>query len=175
VVAIDLATTNVKWRRALPETPVGIAMSDGGLVIASAKHLYEADPTGVRSWRTNAAAATAITASDDGSVVLIAEGSLLEAATIDGRQTRKIALGAHGKAIAVAAMPRPSSLVGVTAGAASPVPAADPPATDTLPVANLLPKFSVIGWIGGAVSFVLVFFGTYVWLTRRRAHRRPAQ
>lgn len=164
LVAFSLETGKETWRRALPESPVAVAATAGGPVVASAKRLWKVDATASRTWRDLAAAATSATASDDGQVIVVGEGTRLEGIRIDGTRNRTIPLGSLGAARAVAAIPRPSSLLG--SGVAAPSGTAA--AAGSLPPTNTLG--TVVEWAGsGPVPpglVVLVLAGILIAVAR---------
>ena len=160
LVAIDLQTGHPRWARHLSADPVAVASVQDGAVVASAHQLWRVTASGAHLWQSVSGTFTAIAASDDGGVLLALEGTTLGAWTVDGTRAVRVSLGSDGPGLALAAMPRPSSLL---APATPGVPAGGATRAGPLPATNVVDEAIAVvraiplpADVAGAVAVLLV-------------------
>lgn len=108
VVAVDLETATPLWRRQLSVVPVGVAAYGDAAIVASDSGLWEVSSSSARE-AAPLAAATAVTVSDDGAVILVLDRHGVTAMDLAAGTARDVAVAANPDALAAA--PRPSSLL----------------------------------------------------------------
>jgi DNA-binding beta-propeller fold protein YncE len=160
----DLAT---EWSVDLPAAPDAVVALGDGIVAASGRTLWWVDRSGARTWRTLAAPATALAASDDGGVLYVATGSAVEAITADGTRSVRIAVDLAPGPGVLAPVPRPASLL-AGGGSAAPGSGRAPATSTTVPADR--PKPDVGLGIGVAL---LVLIGSLA-IARRAVAGRPS-
>lgn len=175
IVALDLATGRQHWARSLSDDPVGVASTRSGVVVASAHRIWRVSSTSTHAWQTTTGTFLALTASDDGQVVLALEASTLDAWTSDGTRSARVPLSPDAPAVTLAAIPRPSSLLTpTTADSNSPAPHTGPlPATDVLERAITgVPGSPPFGELVAAVALaILAATALAVWSGRTEGRR----
>jgi hypothetical protein len=119
----SLADLKVVSQVDLPGSPVAVAPMNDAVVVAGTQELWSVSGTKVSSWATPAQAVTAAAASDDGTVAIVGESTMIEAFGADGTRKARLKLESTLAPTAIAPIPGPSSVAGNGASTASPTPA----------------------------------------------------
>jgi hypothetical protein len=122
LLRVRLSDLKVLATTKLPDAPASVASMAGSVVVAGKHAMWRVTGTTVASFGTPAQAIVSIVATDDGSVLIAAETTMIEAFSKEGASERQIKLDSTQAPLGLAPIPAPSSLA--PAGAASPDPAA---------------------------------------------------
>jgi DNA-binding beta-propeller fold protein YncE len=186
VVRVDLSSLVATWTVSLPGKPVGVAAMASTAVVGGGTSLWAVDGKTARTFATPRQAAVALTASDEGSVLHVAEAGGIEVFDGNGTLQRTLELLNDRAPVAMAAVPSGSSLfLGLGGSAASPSAASSvpvtaalttplPPATSTVTdtVWSLASYPPVQGAATVAVGILFVCWLFIRWYDRRAARLR---
>ena len=188
VLLIDLTSLATTWTVSLAEAPVAVAAMASTIVVGDGTSLWSVDGKTSKELATTSKTILALTPSDEGSFIHVAESSGIEVFDESGKLQRTLALSGDQSPVAMAAVPRGSSLfLGQGAGnspsahassnAVLPTPTlttAKPPTTSTIiddagRVASSAP-FQSMMLIALAILFLCWLF--IRWYDRREIGRR---
>jgi hypothetical protein len=136
LVRVDLTSLVSTWTVKLSAAPVALASMASAAIVSSGSELWKVDGKTAAKFVTARQAVVALTASDEGAYVHAAEATGIEVFDAKGAMQRTIELSATRTPLAMASVPRGSSLYlgqGST-GSASPVPNGQMPGALTTPV-----------------------------------------
>jgi hypothetical protein len=136
LVRVDLTSLVSTWTVALSAAPVALAPTASAAIVSSGTDLWKVDGKTAVKFATARQAVIALTASDEGAYVHAAEATGIEAFDAKGAMQRTVELTATRSPLAMASVPRGSSLyLGLgSKGSASPVPNGQMPGAITTPV-----------------------------------------
>jgi len=140
VLRVDLTSLATTWTVDLPATPVAVAALASTIVAGGGTSLWAIDGQTATPFATTAQPIEALTPSDEGSVIHVAEASNVEVFDEAGKLQRTIALSGDQAPVAMAAVPRGSSLYLGHGAGASPSASPGQAATVTTPAPLLTPK-----------------------------------
>jgi hypothetical protein len=145
LLLVDLTSLATTWTVALAAAPVAVAPMASTIVVAAGTSLYKVDGKTAAAFATAKQTVLVMTPSDEGSVVHVAESSNIEVFDSAGKMQRTLNLSGDKAPVAMAAVPRGSSLflgqgagaspsAGVAAPISTPAPFAtvEPPTTSTI-------------------------------------------
>jgi DNA-binding beta-propeller fold protein YncE len=136
VIRVDLTSLVSTWTVSLSAAPVALAPMASAAIVSSGTDLWKVDGKTAAKFATARQAVIALTASDEGAYVHAAEATGIEVFDAKGAMQRTIELSATRTPVAMASVPRGSSLYlgqGPT-GSASPAPGGPMPGALTTPV-----------------------------------------
>jgi DNA-binding beta-propeller fold protein YncE len=110
LLLVDLTSLATTWTVALPATPVAVVAMASTVVVGSGTTLLKVDGQSATSFATTKQAVEVLTASDEGSVVHVAEASGIEVFDSAGVLKRTLDLSGGQAPVAMAGVPRGSSL-----------------------------------------------------------------
>jgi len=179
LLRVDLTSMATTWTVSLSATPVAVAATSTNAVVAGGTTLWAIDGKTATTLSTSRQAVLALSVSDDGTVIHVAESTGIEVFDTKGKLQRTLELKDDRAPIAMAAVPSGSSLyLGEGAPGATPNPSATtaaalatakPPTTSTIvDTAKSLAASPPVQ--GGATVFVAVLF--CCWLLIRLHDRR---
>ena len=183
LIRVDLTSLIATWTVKLPGAPVAVAPLATTVVVGGGTSLWKVDGKTATPFATTRQSALALVASDEGSVLHVAEATGVEVFDSSGKLQRTLELSDFRAPVAMAAVPTGSSLfLGLgagsssTAGPAGTMPGAiatpQPPATSTV----VDTARDVVGYLpfqGAAMVAVGVLF--LCWLFIRWYDRRAAR
>ncbi len=188
LVRVDLTTLLATWTVKLPGTPNAVAALSTAAIVAGDADLWQVSATQAVTWAKPRGAVVAMSASDEGSFLHVAESGAVEVFDASGNLQRTLELGADRDPVALAAVPAGSSLYLGDAGQHSPAAAAatpnlgtpgalvtqKPPPTGTfVDTANDVIGYPPIqGAAAVAVAILLCYWFAVRWYDRqvRRSH-----
>lgn len=142
LIRIDLTALSVTWTVKLTGTPAAVVALASKVVVASDSNLWLVDGKSASKFAKTRQTALALTASDEGSFLHVAEASGIEVLDTTGKLQRTLELSGERAPVAMAAVPRGSSLflgqgqAAPSATAAGQMPGvlatAEPPTTSTI-------------------------------------------
>lgn len=183
LIRVDLTSLVATWTVKLPGSPASVAPMALGAVVGGGTSLWKVDGTIATPFATTRQPALVLTASDEGSVLHVAEAAGIEVFNSTGKLQRTLELQSDRAPVAMAAVPRGSSLfLGLGAGAspsagaaatAAPLATAEPPTTGTVfgaafQIANYPP---VQGAATVAVAILILCWLFIRWYDRRQLRR----
>jgi DNA-binding beta-propeller fold protein YncE len=183
---VDLTSLATIWTVALSGTPDAVAAMSSAIVVGAGKNLWKVDGKSAVAFATTREQILAMTPSDEGSVIHVAEDSGIEVFDSAGKLQRTLELKGERAPVWMAAVNRGSSLfVGMGGASASPsskatMPPAsvigtpDPPTTSTIvdtatQIAGSAP-FQSAAVVGLAILFLCWLF--IRWYDRRALRPR---
>ncbi len=183
LIHVDLTSLVATWTVKLPGAPVAVAPLASTVVVGGGTSLWKVDGKTATPFATTRQAALALAASDEGSVLHVAEAAGVEVFDSGGKLQRTLELSDSRAPVAMAAVPTGSSLfLGLGAGSSSSAGPAgttpgaietpQPPATSTV----VDTARDVVGYPpfqGAALVAVGVLF--LCWLFIRWYDRRAAR
>ena len=180
LVRIDLTTLTVSWTITLPGIPTSVVALADSAVVAGGTNLWSVTASGATKFATAHDKVVAMSASDEGRFVHVAEPTAIEVFDAGGTLQRTLDLGADRTPVALAAVPAGSSLYMGSGSKPSPKAAASigtpgalatqkPPPTGTF----VDTATNVIGYppVQGALTVAVVILAVY-WLGLRWYDRR---
>ncbi|HEX7490376.1 MAG TPA: hypothetical protein VF337_01590 [Candidatus Limnocylindrales bacterium] len=184
IVRVDLTSLVSTWTVGLSATPVALTATASAAIVSSGADLWKVDGKTAAKFATARQAVTALTASDEGAYVHAAEATGIEVFDSKGAVQRTIEMSATQTPLAMASVPRGSSLylgLGVTKSA-SPGPGGQMPGALTTPVPPSTSTVTdtardIIGYPPvqeGALVAVAILFACWVfikWYDKRAAKR----
>jgi len=182
IVRVDLTSLANTWTVALSAVPTGVASLTDTDVVASGSNLLKVDGKTAVAFATTREPAIFLTPSDEGSVLHVAESTGVEVFDAKGSLQRTLELKDDRAAVAMAAVPRGSSLflgqgataTAVPSGATAPALATQQPPTTSAIVATAA---SIVGsppvqGAGVVAAMILVACWFVIRWYDRRATRR---
>ena len=127
LLRVDLTTLTVTWTVNLPGTPTAVAAMATSAVVAGDTDLWQVTSTKATSMARTRAGVVALSASDEGTVLHVAESGAVEVFDAKGKLQRTLELGANRDPLALAAVPAGSSLYLGAGSPATPGPAVGTP------------------------------------------------
>jgi hypothetical protein len=188
LLRVDLTSMATTWTVQLDATPVAVAATSTGAVVAGGTQLWSVDGKTATAMATARQAVLAVNVSDDGTVIHVAEATGIEVFDVKGNLQRTLELKDDRAPIAMAAVPSGSSLylgeggAGATAKAtatarSSAAPAlatAEPPTTST--IVDTAKSFAAQTPVqGAAIVFAAVLLCCWLlirWSDRRKTRAR---
>jgi DNA-binding beta-propeller fold protein YncE len=183
VIRVDLTSLASTWTVALSAAPTAVASMTATAIVASGTNLLKVDEKTATAFATTREPAILLTPSDEGSVLHVAESTGVEVFDSKGSLQRTLELKDDQAAVAMAAVPRGSSLfLGEGAAGATPNPSATtapalatpgPPTTSTIVEAAK----SIVGsppLQGATTVFVAVLFCCWLvirWYDHRKLRK----
>jgi DNA-binding beta-propeller fold protein YncE len=110
LIRIDLTSLAVSWTVKLTGTPAGVAALASNAVVAGDSNLWLVNGKTASAFATTRQTALALTTSDEGSFLHVAEASAVEVFDTGGKLQRTLELPGERAPVAMAAVPRGSSL-----------------------------------------------------------------
>lgn len=184
VLLVNLTSLATTWTVTLPATPVAVAVTASSAIAGGGSVLWKVDGKAATQLATTKQPVGALVASDEGSVIHVAEASGIEVFDTAGKLQRTIDLSGEQAPVAMAAVPRGSSLYlgnGVTASATPGAAAVatlrvlgtpKPPTTSTVVDAATQIAGSTPFQSAAVVSLAILFL---CWLFIRWFDRRAAK
>jgi hypothetical protein len=182
ILRIDLTSLETTWSVAVPAAPTAVAAMATTVVAAGASTVWSIDGADATTLAATRQPVLAMTASDEGSVIHVAEATGIEVFDSTGKLQRTLELNDERAPVAMSAVPRGSSLflgqgagASPSAGAATPRPASvlatpEPPPTSTI-VDSARDLAGSPPFQGAAVVAAGILFLCWVfvrWYDRRR-------
>lgn len=182
VIRVDLTSLASTWTVALSAAPTAVASMTATTIVASGTNLLKVDEKTATAFATTREPAIFLTPSDEGSVVHVAESTGVEVFDSKGSLQRTLELKDDQAAVAMAAVPRGSSLFLGQGAAATARPSSttapnlatpQPPTTSTI----VTTAASIVGYPpvqgAGLVAVVILVACWFVirWYDRRTARR----
>jgi hypothetical protein len=129
VLLVDLTSLATDWTVTLPDTPVAVAAMASTVVVGGGTTMWKLDGKTAAPFATARKAILAMTPSDEGSVLHVAESTGIEVFDSAGTLQRTLELNNDRAPVAMAAVPRGSSLfLGQGAGPSPSARTTTPPA-----------------------------------------------
>lgn len=181
VIRVDLTSLANTWTVALSATPTAVASMQNTDIVASGTSLWKVDEKTATAFATTREPAILLTPSDEGSVIHVAESTGVEVFDSKGSLQRTLELKDDRAAVAMAAVPRGSSLFLGQGAAATPgtggttapsLATSKPPTTSTI----VTTAANIVGYppVQGAGLVALFILGA-CWFTIRWHDRRTAR
>ncbi len=182
LVRVDLTTLQNSWTLNLPGAPTAVVATSQGAIVAGGTDLWSVSATAATAWGTARGTVVAMSASDEGNFIHVAEPGAVEVFDLAGQLQRTLELGPGREPVAMAAVPAGSSLyMGHGAGATgSPKPSAaagtpgafqtqKPPPTGTvLDTANDVISYPPVqGALAVALTILLGYWLIVRWYEKR--------
>ena len=187
LIRVDLSSMIATWTVKLAGAPVGVASLASTIVVGGGTNLWKVDGKTATVFATTHQSALALTASDEGSVLHVAEATGVEVFDSRGALQRTLDLTGDRAPAAMAAVPRGSSLfvgqgpVDATASAAAGTNGAvsgslatpQPPATSTVvqTATQIVGSAPVQGAMAVAVAILLLCWLFIRWYDKRQPRR----
>ena len=185
LVRVDLTSLLVTWTVALPAAPVSVAALASTAVVGGGTSLWKVDGKTAAAFATARRPVLVLTASDEGNVLHVAEATGIEVYDAGGALQRTLEIAGDRAPVAMAAVPRGSSLFlgqGAAAATASPgtngsisnaIATPQPPATSTVVDAaqQLVGSPPVQGAAAVAGGILLLCWLCIRWYDRRQLRR----
>jgi hypothetical protein len=182
LIRVDLTSLVSTWTVKLSAAPVAVAPMASAAIVSSGSDLWTVDGKTATKFATARQAVIALVASDEGAYVHAAEATGIEVFDAKGAMQRTIELAANRTPVAMASVPRGSSLYlgRGPSGSASPVPAGQmpgalatpvPPSTSTVvdTARNIVTYPPVQGAAAVAVAVLFLCWVFIKWYDKRAA------
>ncbi len=186
LIRVDLSSLAATWTVKLPGAPVSVASMASTIVVGSGTKLWQVDGKTATAFATTRQPALVLTASDEGSVLHVAEATGVEVFDAKGALQRTLELSDTRAPVAMAAVPAGSSLFlggGTTEPSASPGSGAaapgglvtpQPPTTGTVmdTAKQIVGSPPIQGAATVAVAILIVCWLFIRWYDRRTVRPR---
>ena len=110
LLLVDLTSLATTWTVSLSEAPVAVTAMADAIVVGEGTSLWKVDGKSATAFATTKKQIVALTASDEGSVIHVAEASNIEVFDAAGKLQRTVGLSGDQAPVAMAGVPRGSSL-----------------------------------------------------------------